>query len=189
MKKLNNLIEFKVFDNLDKLENKPGKTFENIKMFDNFDIVNEDFLGISKTWNKIKKSLSTEKAAKFVKDTLEKNKDNPEIKAALDNVRVAFAKLTDDDKKKLNMVAVKTNESNSSELILENKNLLLKIVNYVGMTTSAIAFVGVVISVAKLVLSNSNELWFGGMTIGTIGAICMVVSVVAGVIGGSASAE
>lgn len=56
-KKLNNLIEFKEFGKLDKLENKPGKRvvegLNNIKSFENF--VDEGFFTDTKIGNKIRK--------------------------------------------------------------------------------------------------------------------------------------
>lgn len=47
-KKLNNLLSFKEFELKTKPENKPGKTFENFKSFDDFNVDENIFSGIKK---------------------------------------------------------------------------------------------------------------------------------------------
>lgn len=47
-KKLNNLISFEEFNLKFKVENKPGKTFENVKTFDNFGVDENIFTGVKK---------------------------------------------------------------------------------------------------------------------------------------------
>ena len=57
-KKLNNLIEFKEFKNIDKLENKPGKIIESLNNIQGFeDFVKENFFHDTKLGNTIRKGV------------------------------------------------------------------------------------------------------------------------------------
>lgn len=47
-KKLNNLISFREFELKVKIENKPGKTFENVKSFEEFGVDEGLFTGVKK---------------------------------------------------------------------------------------------------------------------------------------------
>jgi hypothetical protein len=74
-------------------------------------------------------------------------------------------------------------------MILEEEGLAAKIVKYLGMSTASLSLVSLFIVVIKIAIAGSGyPVWIAGLSLGTLGAILMGTTFVAGLIGGLGSA-
>jgi len=179
-----------------------------IKTYESFS-TNEEFLG--GLMNKISSAFSNwkneklKKAGEKLAQAIEENKDNPEMAKALADLKVAYANLPQEDKAKIEsfkdeknipvatdptMVASTEGEVMAeSLLILEEEGLAMKILGWLGLSGSAISFVTLIVTVVQISIAGSGfPTSLFGLQLGTLGAICMVATMVLG-IGGSVLKE
>ena len=178
-----------------------------IKTYESFS-TNEEFLG--GLMNKISSAFSNwkndklKKAGEKLAQAIEENKDNPEMVKALADLKVAYAKLPQEDKAKIDsfkdeknipvatdptMVASEDAVMAESLLILEEEGLVMKILGWLGLSGAAISFVTLIVTVVQISIAGSGyPTSLFGLQLGTLGAICMVLVMVLG-IGGSMAKE
>jgi hypothetical protein len=174
-----------------------------LKTYESFS-TNEEFLG--GLWNKISSAFANwknekmKKAGETLAKAIEEKKDNPEMAKALADLKVAYAALPQDDKAKIESFkneenipveteAIKGEEVMAESLILEEEGLAMKILGWLGLSGAAVSFVTLIITVVQIAMAGSG---YGtslfGLSLGTLGAICMVAVLVLGV-GGSMAKE
>ena len=178
-----------------------------LKTYESFS-TNEEFLG--GLWNKISSAFANwkneklKKAGETLSKAIEEKKDEPEMAKALADLRAAYAALPQEDKAKIESFKNEENipvEAESSEevmadeevmaesLILEEEGLAMKILGWLGLSAGAISFVTLIVTVVQIAMAGSG---YGtslfGLQLGTLGAICMVATMVFG-IGGSMAKE
>jgi hypothetical protein len=185
-----------------------------LKTFESFSPINEEFLGLDNLYNKVKsyftnwKDEKQKKAAEFLAKAIEDNKDNPEMKKALQDLKAAAGNLAPDDKAKIQSMAndgivpnvpetkddaelkseLKGGNVSESLILEEESELVGKIIKYFGLTTGAVSLVTLLITVAKIALAGSGyPTWLFGLSLGTIGGILMVSTLVSGIILGVGS--
>jgi hypothetical protein len=176
-----------------------------IKTYESFS-TNEEFLG--GLMNKISSMFSNwkneklKKAGEKLTQAIEENKDNPEMVKALADLKVAYANLPQEDKAKIEsfkdeknipvatdptMAASEDEVMAESLLILEEEGLVMKILGWLGLTAGAVSFVTLIVTVVQIAMAGSG---YGtslfGLQLGTLGAVCMVATMVFGVAGGAA---
>jgi hypothetical protein len=174
-----------------------------IKTYESFS-TNEEFLG--GLMNKISSMFSNwkneklKKAAEVLAKSIEEKKDQPEMAKALAELKVAYANLPQEDKAKIESFKNEENipvESEVAEgeevmaesLILEEEGLAMKILGWLGLSASAISFVTLIVTVIQISIAGSGyPTSLFGLQLGTLGAICMVATMVFG-IGGSLAKE
>ena len=77
----------------------------------------------------------------------------------------------------------------AESLILEEEGLAMKILGWLGLSASAISFVTLIVTVIQISIAGSGyPTSLFGLQLGTLGAICMVATMVFG-IGGSLAKE
>jgi hypothetical protein len=85
------------------------------------------------------------------------------------------------------MAASKDEVMAESLLILEEEGLVMKILGWLGLTAGAVSFVTLIVTVVQIAMAGSG---YGtslfGLQLGTLGAVCMVATMVFGVAGGAA---
>ena len=173
------------------------KTYESVS-------TNEEFLG--GLINKIKSAFSNwrneklKKAGEVLAQAIEEKKDEPEMAKALADLKVAYAKLPQEDKSKIESFKDEKNipvateaemkdEVMAESLILEEEGLAMKILGWLGLSASAISFVTLIVTVVQIAIAGSGfPTSLFGLSLGTLGAICMVATLVLGV-GGSMAYE
>ena len=174
-----------------------------LKTYESFS-TNEEFLG--GLFNKIKtafanwKNEKMKKAGETLAKAIEEKKDQPEMAKALADLKVAYDALPQADKAKIESFkneenipveteAVKGEEVMAESLILEEEGLALKILGWLGLSAGAVSFVTLIITVVQIAMAGSG---YGtslfGLSLGTLGAICMVAVLLFGV-GGSMAYE
>ena len=175
-----------------------------IKTYESFS-TNEEFLG--GLMNKISSMFSNwkneklKKASEVLAKSIEEKKDQPEMAKALADLKVAYDKLPQEDKAKIQSFKDEKNipleaESGMAEdgvmaesLILEEEGLAMKILGWIGLSAGAVSFVTLIVTVIQIAMAGSG---YGtslfGLQLGTLGAICMVATMVFG-IGGSMAKE
>jgi hypothetical protein len=174
-----------------------------LKTYESFS-TNEEFLG--GLWNKISSAFANwknekmKKAGETLAKAIEEKKDDPEMAKALADLKVAYAALPQDDKAKIESFkneenipveteAIKGEEVMAESLILEEEGLAMKILGWLGLSGAAVSFVTLIITVVQIAMAGSG---YGtslfGLSLGTLGAICMVAVLVLGV-GGSMAKE
>jgi hypothetical protein len=175
-----------------------------IKTYESFS-TNEEFLG--GLMSKISSAFSNwrneklKKAGEKLAQAIEEKKDDPEMAKALADLKVAYAKLPQEDKAKIESfkdeknIPVATDPTSEDEvmaeslLILEEEGLALKILGWLGLSASAISFVTLIVTVVQIAIAGSGfPTSLFGLQLGTLGAICMVATMVFG-IGGSMAKE
>ncbi len=172
-----------------------------IKTYESFS-TNEEFLG--GLWNKITSAFSNwkneklKKAGETLAKAIEEKKDDPEMAKALADLKVAYDSLPQADKAKIESFKNEENipveaesgqEVMAESLILEEEGLAMKILGWLGLSAGAISFVTLIVTVVQIAMAGSG---YGtslfGLQLGTLGAICMVATMVFG-IGGSMAKE
>jgi len=175
-----------------------------LKTYESFS-TNEEFLG--GLMNKISSAFSNwkneklKKAGEKLAQAIEEKKDDPEMAKALADLKVAYAKLPQEDKSKIESfkdeknIPVATDPTSEDELmgesllILEEEGLALKILGWLGLSGAAISFVTLIVTVVQIAIAGSGfPTSLFGLQLGTLGAICMVATMVLG-IGGSMAKE
>ena len=175
-----------------------------IKTYESFS-TNEEFLG--GLWNKISSAFANWKNEKLknagekLAKAIEEKKDNPEMAKALADLKVAYANLPQEDKAKIESfkdeknipveteAPVEGEEVMAESLILEEEGLALKILGWLGLSAGAISFVTLIVTVVQIAIAGSGyPTSLFGLQLGTLGAICMVATMVFG-IGGSMAKE
>jgi len=175
-----------------------------IKTYESFS-TNEEFLG--GLWNKISSAFANwknekmKKAGEVLAKAIEEKKDDPEMVKALSDLKSAYASLPQEDKAKIESFkdeknipvggeAVNSEEQIMSEsLILEEEGLAMKILGWLGLSAGAISFVTLIVTVIQIAIAGSGyPTSLFGLQLGTLGAICMVATMVFG-IGGSMAKE
>jgi hypothetical protein len=176
-----------------------------IKTYESFS-TNEEFLG--GLMNKISSAFSNwkneklKKAGEKLAQAIEEKKDDPEMAKALADLKVAYAKLPQEDKAKIEsfkdeknipvatdptMAASEDEVMAESLLILEEEGLAMKILGWLGLSAGAISFVTLIVTVVQISIAGSGfPTSLFGLQLGTLGAICMVATMVFGVAGGAA---
>jgi hypothetical protein len=174
-----------------------------LKTYESFS-TNEEFLG--GLFNKIKTAFANwkndklKKAGEVLAQQIEEKKDQPEMAKALADLKAAYDALPQADKAKIESFkneenipveteAVKGEEVMAESLILEEEGLALKILGWLGLSAGAVSFVTLIITVVQIAMAGSG---YGtslfGLSLGTLGAICMVAVLLFGV-GGSMAYE
>jgi len=172
-----------------------------LKTYESFS-TNEEFLGglmkkISSAFSNWKNE-KLKKAGEKLAQAIEEKKDDPEMAKALADLKVAYAKLPQEDKAKIQSFKDEKNipleaESGMVEdevmaeslLILEEEGLAMKILGWIGLSASAISFVTLIVTVVQISMAGSGyPTSLFGLQLGTLGALCMVATMVFGV-GGS----
>lgn len=176
-----------------------------LKTYESFS-TNEEFLG--GLWNKVTSAFANwknekmKKAGEVLAKAIEEKKDDPEMAKALADLKVAYANLSQEDKAKIESFK---NEENipvdgekveheeeimaESLLILEEEGLAMKILGWLGLTAGAASFVTLIVTVIQIAIAGSGyPTSLFGLQLGTLGAICMVATMVFG-IGGSMAKE
>ena len=172
-----------------------------LKTYESFS-TNEEFLG--GLWNKISSAFANWKNEKLknagekLAKAIEEKKDQPEMAKALADLKSAYASLPQEDKAKIESlkdeknIPVHTEASTEEEimaesLLLEEEGLAMKIIGWLGLSASAISFVTLIVTVVQIAIAGSGfPLTIFGLSLGTLGAICMVAVLVFGVAGGAA---
>ena len=175
-----------------------------LKTYESFS-TNEEFLG--GLFNKIKtafanwKNEKLKKAGEVLAQKIEEKKDQPEMAKALADLKAAYANLPQEDKAKIESfkdeknipveteAPVEGEEVMAESLLLEEEGLAMKIIGWLGLSASAISFVTLIVTVVQIAIAGSGfPLTIFGLSLGTLGAICMVATMVFG-IGGSMAKE
>ena len=175
-----------------------------IKTYESFS-TNEEFLG--GLMNKISSAFSNWKNEKLknagekLAKAIEEKKDQPEMAKALADLKAAYANLPQEDKAKIESfkdeknipveteAPVEGEEVMAESLLLEEEGLAMKIIGWLGLSASAISFVTLIVTVVQIAIAGSGfPLTIFGLSLGTLGAICMVATMVFG-IGGSMAKE
>ena len=175
-----------------------------IKTYESFS-TNEEFLG--GLWNKISSAFANWKNEKMknagekLAKAIEEKKDQPEMAKALADLKAAYANLPQEDKAKIESfkdeknipveteAPVEGEEVMAESLLLEEEGLAMKIIGWLGLSASAISFVTLIVTVVQIAIAGSGfPLTLFGLSLGTLGAICMVATMVFG-IGGSMAKE
>ena len=173
-----------------------------IKTYESFS-TNEEFLG--KLMNKISSAFTNWKNDKLKKagdklaQAIEENKNDPEMVKVLADLKVAYSSLPQEDKAKIESFKDEKNIPVSTEvpkeeelmaeslLILEEEGLAMKILGWLGLSAGAISFVTLIVTVVQISIAGSGfPTSLFGLQLGTLGAICMVATMVFGVAGGAA---
>jgi len=173
-----------------------------IKTYESFS-TNEEFLGglmnkISSAFSNLKNE-KLKKAGEKLAQAIEEKKDDPEMAKALADLKVAYAKLPQEDKAKIESfkdeknIPVATDPTSEDELmgesllILEEEGLALKILGWLGLSAGAVSFVTLIVTVVQIAIAGSGfPTSVFGLQLGTLGALCMVATMVFGVAGGAA---
>lgn len=175
-----------------------------LKTYESFS-TNEEFLG--GLWNKISSAFANWKNEKMknagekLAKAIEEKKDQPEMAKALADLKAAYANLPQEDKAKIESfkdeknipveteAPVEGEEVMAESLLLEEEGLAMKIIGWLGLSASAISFVTLIVTVVQIAIAGSGfPLTIFGLSLGTLGAICMVATMVFG-IGGSMAKE
>jgi hypothetical protein len=174
-----------------------------LKTYESFS-TNEEFLG--GLFNKIKTAFANwkndklKKAGEVLAQKIEEKKDQPEMAKALADLKAAYAALPQEDKAKIESFkneenipveteAAKGEEVMAESLILEEEGLALKILGWLGLSAGAVSFVTLIVTVVQIAIAGSGHpTSLFGLSLGTLGAICMVATMVFG-IGGSMAKE
>jgi hypothetical protein len=175
-----------------------------LKTYESFS-TNEEFLG--GLWNKISSAFANwkndklKKAGETLAKAIEEKKDQPEMAKALADLKAAYAALPQEDKAKIESfkneenipveteVPVEGEEVMAESLILEEEGLALKILGWLGLSAGAVSFVTLIVTVVQIAIAGSGHpTSLFGLSLGTLGAICMVATMVFG-IGGSMAKE
>ena len=173
-----------------------------IKTYESFS-TNEEFLG--KLMNKISSAFTNWKNDKLKKagdklaQAIEENKNDPEMVKALADLKVAYSSLPQEDKAKIESfkdeknIPVSTEVAKEEELmaesllILEEEGMAMKILGMLGLSAGAISFVTLIVTVIKIAIAGSGfPLAIFGLSLGTLGAVCMVAVMVFGIAGSMA---
>jgi hypothetical protein len=172
-----------------------------LKTYESFS-TNEEFLG--GLWNKISSAFSNwkndklKKAGETLAKAIEEKKDEPEMAKAIADLKEAYAKLSPEDKAKVESFKNEENIPVSTEvgageevmaeslLILEEEGIVAKIISYLGFTAGAASFVTLIVTVIKIAMAGHAYGHMFGLQLGTLGAICMVATMVFGITGGVA---
>ena len=172
-----------------------------IKTYESFS-TNEEFLG--GLMNKISSAFTNWKNDKLKKagdklaQAIEENKNDPEMVKALADLKVAYSSLPQEDKVKIESFKDEKNIPVSTEvpkeeelmaesLILEEEGMAMKILGMLGLSAGAISFVTLIVTVIKIALAGSGfPLAIFGLSLGTLGAVCMVAVMVFGIFGSMA---
>ena len=168
-----------------------------LKTYESFSI-NEEFLG--GLFNKINNAFSNWKNEKMktagekLSKAIEEKKNDPEMSKALSELKIAYGKLSPEDKAKVQSFKDEKNipvqSESSSEvmdesLLLEEEGKVSKVLSYLGFTSAAVSFVTLIITVIQIALEGSAySTTLFGLSLGTLGAICMASTFLFG-IGGS----
>jgi len=175
-----------------------------LKTYESFS-TNEEFLG--GLWNKISSAFANWKNEKLknagekLAKAIEEKKDQPEMAKALADLKAAYANLPQEDKAKIESfkdeknipveteAPVEGEEVMAESLLLEEEGLAMKIIGWLGLSASAISFVTLIVTVVQIAIAGSGyPTSLFGLQLGTLGAICMVATMVFG-IGGSMAKE
>jgi hypothetical protein len=172
-----------------------------LKTYESFS-TNEEFLG--GLFNKIKtafanwKNEKLKKAGEVLAQQIEEKKDQPEMAKALADLKAAYDRLPQEDKAKIESFKNEENIPVATEaemkdkvmaesLILEEEGLAMKILGWLGLSAGAVSFVTLIVTVIQIAIAGSG---YGtslfGLSLGTLGAICMVATMVFGIGGGMA---
>lgn len=172
-----------------------------IKTYESFS-TNEEFLG--GLFNKIKtafanwKNEKLKKAGEVLAQQIEEKKDQPEMAKALADLKAAYDRLPQEDKAKIESFKNEENipvatesemkdEVMAESLILEEEGLAMKILGWLGLSAGAVSFVTLIITVVQIAIAGSGyPTSLFGLSLGTLGAVCMVATMVFGVAGGTA---
>jgi hypothetical protein len=173
-----------------------------LKTYESFS-TNEEFLG--GLFNKIKETFSNwkneklKKAGEVLAKQIEEKKDQPEMAKALADLKAAYDRLPQEDKAKIESfkneenipvateAEMKEHEVMAESLILEEEGLAMKILGWLGLSAGAISFVTLIVTVIQIAIAGSGfPITLFGLSLGTLGAICMVATMVFGVAGGAA---
>ena len=172
-----------------------------IKTYESFS-TNEEFLG--GLMNKISSAFTNWKNDKLKKagdklaQAIEENKNDPEMVKALADLKVAYSSLPQEDKVKIESFKDEKNIPVSTEvpkeeelmaesLILEEEGMAMKILGMLGLSAGAISFVTLIVTVIKIAIAGSGfPLAIFGLSLGTLGAVCMVAVMVFGIFGSMA---
>ena len=152
-------------------------------------------------------------AAEGLLQAIDAKKDDPEMQRALADIKAEAARLSPEDKEVIASFAegnipevpegpedaevkevvesLKNKKliKESIQMILEEEGLAAKIVKYLGMSTASLSLVSLFIVVIKIAIAGSGyPVWIAGLSLGTLGAILMGTTFVAGLIGGLGSA-
>jgi hypothetical protein len=152
-------------------------------------------------------------AAEGLLQAIDAKKEDPEMQKALADIKVAAARLSPEDqeiiasfaegnipevpegpedaevKEVVESLKNKKLIKESIQMILEEEGLAAKIVKYLGMSTASLSLVSLFIVVIKIAIAGSGyPVWIAGLSLGTLGAILMGTTFVAGLIGGLGSA-
>jgi hypothetical protein len=152
-------------------------------------------------------------AAEGLLQAIDAKKDDPEMQRALADIKAEAARLSPEDqeiiasfaegnipevpegpedaevKEVVESLKNKKLIKESIQMILEEEGLAAKIVKYLGMSTASLSLVSLFIVVIKIAIAGSGyPVWIAGLSLGTLGAILMGTTFVAGLIGGLGSA-
>jgi len=170
-----------------------------LKTYESFS-TNEEFLG--GLWNKISSAFANWKNEKLknagekLAKAIEEKKDDPEMAKALADLKVAYASLPQEDKAKIESFKDEKNIPVSTEveeevmaeslLILEEEGLAMKILGWLGLSAGAASFVTLIVTVIQIAIAGSGyPTSLFGLSLGTLGAVCMVATLVFGIGGGA----
>ena len=172
-----------------------------LKTYESFS-TNEEFLG--GLFNKIKTAFSNwkneklKKAGEVLAQQIEEKKDQPEMAKALADLKAAYDRLPQEDKAKIESFKNEENipvateaemkdEVMAESLILEEEGLAMKILGWLGLSAGAVSFVTLIVTVIQIAIAGSGyPTTLFGLSLGTLGAICMVATLVLGTAGGAA---
>ena len=172
-----------------------------LKTYESFS-TNEEFLG--GLFNKIKtafanwKNEKLKKAGEVLAQQIEEKKDQPEMAKALADLKAAYDRLPQEDKAKIESFKNEENIPVATEaemkdkvmaesLILEEEGLAMKILGWLGLSAGAVSFVTLIVTVIQIAIAGSGyPTTLFGLSLGTLGAICMVATLVLGTAGGTA---
>lgn len=181
-----------------------------LKTFENYEHLNEEFLGLDNFFNKIKNSFKGWKNKKqkelseFLIKAINENKDNPKLKELFNKLKEEFTRLPDRDKETVRVLVssgrvphipktkeeINFKEDLSESLILEGtfNNTIAKILKWLGLSIASTSFVTLLIAVAKIVIANSAyPTWIFDMSLGSITAVLMVTTFASGLLMGIGS--
>lgn len=178
--------------------------------YNSYNSINEEFIlnFLQKAKSKITswQDRKKKKVAERFLETMDELKDDAKFKKALDDLKNAASKLSNDDKNKILNVSkgvipaipetdsslslkkeLNDNEVNESYALNESYNEFAKhLLNYLGLSVACVSFIGLLIVLLKIVIAHS-ALTVGafGLSLGTLGAILMGCVVAGGLIWGS----
>ena len=153
--------------------------------FDDFEPIDEGFLGLDKVSNYLKRGVKQftdsikKRAAMKLIQAIEQERDNPKVREAIYKLKQEYSRLSNEDKQSLSNLSVSDIPSGKIEegLLLESKNseVVRQILKWFSLSVTTASFISLIIVIIKGVIVDESFLGqFIGLQLGTLGAILMI---------------